>query len=154
MSIENRKRTSTEISEMVMFNGMGQEIEWVPYDETKTILDFLNTENNDLGRQLTEANKQIKDMKESGYQFEMGLVKFTDKMYEIDNDYEEVCNQLEAERLRTWALKDKVYQFKNIINHLPPYQFNAMGWEMYDRKEIDEWIKSLLSVLRDEEVKY
>jgi hypothetical protein len=36
-----------------------EKTQWVPYSEAKTLLDFLNIENNDLGEQLTKANAKI-----------------------------------------------------------------------------------------------
>ena len=41
----------------------------------------------------------------------------------------------------------KIEAAKQILAELPAYKYNAMGWEMYERKEIDEWVSRLSALL-------
>jgi len=45
------------------------------------------------------------------------------------------------------AEQAKVEAAKRTMQEIPAYKFNALGWEMYDRKEIDEWCNRLYAVL-------
>jgi adenine C2-methylase RlmN of 23S rRNA A2503 and tRNA A37 len=59
-----------------------------------------------------------------------------------------MAKAVKAEAERYGELYNRMETAKTIMQEIPAYKFNSLGWEMYDRKEIDEWCNRLYAALK------